>query len=62
MRYNVTFTLKKEKEETKMFKVVENNSYDRARIVSILAKKYPNYQLIINKITQSLNALTTNLT
>lgn len=60
MRYNVTFTLKKEKEEIKMFEVIDNNSNDRTRIVSYLNKKYPDYKISIQKINQSLNGKTTS--
>ncbi len=50
MRYNVTFTLKKEKEEIKMFEVVDNNSNDRTRILSYLNKKYPDYKVSISLV------------
>lgn len=57
MRYNVTFTLTKDKEETKMFEVINDNSNDRSRIISSLKKKYSDYKVTIHKINQSLTCL-----
>jgi hypothetical protein len=60
MRYNIVFTLKKDKEVIKKFEIVELNSNDKRQILRYLSNKYPDYKVNIQKMNQSLNGLVNN--
>jgi len=57
MRFNVKFTISKDGDTQSKFEVLEsNNKYDKINTKSILSKKYPDYEITIIKISQSVTA------
>jgi hypothetical protein len=57
MRFNVKFTIKKDNDIQTKFEVLESNTkYDKINTKSILSKKYPDYEITVLKISQSVTA------
>jgi hypothetical protein len=57
MRFNVKFTISKDGDTQSKFEVLEsNNKYDKINTKSILSKKYPDYEITVIKISQSVTA------
>jgi hypothetical protein len=57
MRFNVKFTISKNGDTQSKFEVLEsNNKYDKINTKSILSKKYPDYEITVIKISQSVTA------
>jgi hypothetical protein len=57
MRFNVKFTISKDGNTQSKFEVLEsNNKYDKINTKSILSKKYPDYEITVIKISQSVTA------
>lgn len=59
MRFNIKFTIKKDDETQNKFEVLESNSkHDKVNAKMILSKKYPEYEIEILKISQTITATT----
>jgi hypothetical protein len=57
MRFNVKFTVSKNKEIENKFEVIESDTkYDKVNAKHILSKKYPDYEITVLKISQSVTA------
>jgi hypothetical protein len=57
MRFNVKFTVSNGKETENKFEVIESDTkYDKVNARSILSKKYPDYEITVLKISQSVTA------
>jgi hypothetical protein len=57
MRFNVKFTVSNGKETENKFEVIESDTkYDKVNARSILSKKYPDYEITVIKISQSVTA------
>lgn len=59
MRFNVKFTIEKDNEIQNKFEVLESNTkYDKLNAKMILSKKYPEHEIEILKISQTVTAST----
>lgn len=59
MRFNVKFTIESKGEVENKFEVLESNSkHDKVNAKMILSKKYPEYEIEILKISQTITATT----
>jgi len=57
MRFNVKFSITKDKEVQNKFEVLETDAkYDKVNAKTVLSKKYPDYEITILKISQATTA------